>query len=546
MKTFLILSLLVLAGCGNIFTEAPQNNLSAIQVLSLQATATGGAATVSFTANMPVTCIVEYGTNSGTYLWQTPLTATPVVNNTLTISNLGSDITYYARVTASAPGFTSVQSGEFNFTTASSNAVSTPAAGTVTNTSAVISWTTAMPSTHMIEYGTNSGSYLWTTTMSASPDTSHSVSLSGLAAGTTYYYRAWSFASTVGPVASAEQSFTTLAESTPTAVQKQRGIWIVGGISSGLISSTVGQVDLYDPVTGTWYPAVTTLPTPVCFGGVAGLNGKLYVIGGFNDTGINQNLVQIYDIATATWSSGAGMPTAQANINAAVANGRIYVLGGTTSQANATWAGSRYTYEYTPDTGTGTWSTKNNYIAANNSNRVLYAFDEVIGNCGGKSATSTLLNSHDGFAPTSNNLTSGVTEVALSGNRVGMAGALYNPDTGPAVIVLVGGFSALANTGCYVFNLATSGTALSTVQMLRQPFAAPATWLTATALPASLGFGAAAVSGDTLYYFGGTGYPAAPSSVAYSYNLTSGTAGSWSALTTMPVGRIGHAAVTAY
>ena len=335
-----------------------------------------------------------------------------------------------------------------------------------------------------------------------------------------------------------------LPESQSTGMSvEERGIWIVGGISSGAITSTVSQIDIYDPVQATWYPAKTTLPIPVSFAGVAGINGKIYVIGGFDSTGTVVNAVQIYDVTTNTWSSGSGMTGARANIYATVIDERIYILGGTTANANIAWAGSSTTYEYTP--ATDSWNSKVAF-AGNHSNRLTYAYDDVVYNLGGKSATSTLVSTHDGVVVTANLLTTGVTEVALSATRVGMAGALYVPESGPATMIIIGGFSALTNTGCYAFNAASAGTALTTVQMLRYPFAATSTWLTATILPANVGFGAAAIYETTLYYFGGTGYPAAPTSIAYSYNLTSGIAGSWTILESMPISRIGHAAVTAY
>lgn len=335
-----------------------------------------------------------------------------------------------------------------------------------------------------------------------------------------------------------------LPESTGLSVE-ERGIWIAGGISSGAITSTVSQLDLFDPEEGAWYPAKTTLPTPVSFAGVAGLNGKIYVMGGFDSTGTVVNTVQIYDVATDTWSNGAGITGARANIYAAVIDERIYILGGTTANANVAWAGSTTTYEYTP--ATDSWASKVAYAGAtNHSNRLTFAYDDVVYNLGGKSATSTLVATHDGVVVTANLLTTGVTEVALSAIRVGMAGALYVPDNGPATMVIIGGFSALTNTGCYAFNSASAGTALTTVQMLRYPFAATSAWLTATVLPANVGFGAAAIHETTLYYFGGTGYPASPTSIAYSYNLSSGIAGSWTLLESMPISRIGHAAVKVY
>lgn len=73
-----------------------------------------------------------------------------------------------------------------------------------------------------------------------------------------------------------------------------RGIWLVGGQQGNYPgANVVAQIDVFDPVTMTWYPNVATLPTPVTFAGVTAYQGKLYVAGGFNSTGVNVNTLQI-------------------------------------------------------------------------------------------------------------------------------------------------------------------------------------------------------------------------------------------------------------
>src|SRR5438552_264657 len=61
------------------------------------------------------------------------------------------------------------------------------------------------------------------------------------------------------------------------------------------------------------------------------INGKIFVIGGFNGS---QNNNQIYDPATNTWSAGAPLPVAQWQMTSAAVNGKIYVIGGKNGNMN--------------------------------------------------------------------------------------------------------------------------------------------------------------------------------------------------------------------
>ncbi|MGQ9615519.1 MAG: fibronectin type III domain-containing protein, partial [Spirochaetota bacterium] len=364
-----------------------------------------------------------------------------------------------------------------------------------TENSATITWTTDIETTHLVEYGTESGVYSYATLPSVTAETSHSVSLTELSSGTTYYYRVHNY-SPIYPVSiSGEQSFKTTTPTIPSPEQKLRGIWIIGGLSGSTFTPAIGDVDLYDPVSDTWYDDVTALPIPVSFAGATSCDGKIYVIGGFDTNGNVLSAVQIYSVYTGTWSSGTPMTQARANIDAVTVNGKIYVLGGTTQNADTGWAGSNYTYEYNP--AGDSWTQKANFTGTL-SNRLLLPFDDVIYNLGGRYTAIAFISgatSHDGFATTTNGNTQG-TEVQLSAGRGGMSGAIYKSSSGPATIVIVGGFSALSGTGgSYVFRSLTGGTSVNFFQYLYFPFTSPSSWQTVTThpYPLSVGFGSGAI-----------------------------------------------------
>lgn len=418
-----------------------------------------------------------------------------------------------------------------------------------------ISWTTNVATTHMVEYGTAPGSYTQATFQTETADAAHAVTLTGLTEATTYYYRVRNFHSSLPDVASAESAFTTSVSTPPSLAQKQRGIWIVGGLSGNAIGTTVSQVDLYDPVLDTWYASVTSLPTPVSFAGVCSRGGRIYVIGGFNSTGTVMANVQIYNVAGDSWSAGGAMSapppvSARANINAVTVNDKIYVLGGTTGDAALPRAGSITTFEYNPVLDS--WSSKANFVAAGQySERLSLPFNDVIYNMGGRTSATAVTNTHDGLAVTTNGLTQ-ATEVLLTAARTGATGVIYTPTAGPAVAAIVGGFTSLTLTsGNFIVQGTTVSPATNLFQYLYFPFTNPPVtlgWQNADPLDIDLGFCAAALSGSDLYVFGGTASCVSASASglnnAYRFDLdTVATGGAWTASASMPVGRYGHAAV---
>ena len=86
-------------------------------------------------------------------------------------------------------------------------------------------------------------------------------------------------------------------------------VYVVGRKTSG--GPWAGNVDEYDPATNTW---ATKSPMPVVqsFFAVAVANNKIYTIGGCtqNDCSLVVGTVQEYDPASDVWTTKSSMPTA--------------------------------------------------------------------------------------------------------------------------------------------------------------------------------------------------------------------------------------------
>ncbi len=131
-----------------------------------------------------------------------------------------------------------------------------------------------------------------------------------------------------------------------------------GYAAGGLDPSTFTPTDAfnrYDPLLDTWTP-LANLPTAVgdARSVYAAITNSIYVFGGITDffNGTVTDLVQIYDVAADTWTTGTPMPAVRF-FPATVyydPNGKIYVAGGIdgTSETNTTW-------EYDPVADT--WNT---------------------------------------------------------------------------------------------------------------------------------------------------------------------------------------------
>lgn len=86
--------------------------------------------------------------------------------------------------------------------------------------------------------------------------------------------------------------------------------------------------------TSRW-SQLADLPTPRTRLALTAYDGRLFAIGGDQETGVTE-LVEIYSIESGTWSSGSPKPTSVSNVGAAVVDGRIYVPGGCIGVADVT------------------------------------------------------------------------------------------------------------------------------------------------------------------------------------------------------------------
>ena len=90
-------------------------------------------------------------------------------------------------------------------------------------------------------------------------------------------------------------------------------------------------MQIFDPASNNWTTG-TPLPTER-YGAASGvIDGKFYVVGGYN--GNDLDVLEIYDPVADTWSSGAPMPTARTASGAGVINGKLYVVGGRARTVN--------------------------------------------------------------------------------------------------------------------------------------------------------------------------------------------------------------------
>ena len=92
------------------------------------------------------------------------------------------------------------------------------------------------------------------------------------------------------------------------------------------------------------------LLTPRFDVGVAGLDGKIYVLGGGAPGVTASQLNQEYDPATDRWHERAPIPQGVTHAGVAGYNGKIYVIGGFTASVHAVAVDKVFEYDLAADT----------------------------------------------------------------------------------------------------------------------------------------------------------------------------------------------------
>ena len=136
----------------------------------------------------------------------------------------------------------------------------------------------------------------------------------------------------------------------PTAVSSGTAAYIVNGVNG--TGTTVNTLYRYNPATDT-YTTLAPSTTATWNHATAFLNGKIYKIGGYTSaagTSTAVNSVEVYDVATNTWTAGTNYPLTQGWMSAFVRGNFIYVGGGISTVAGS--VPSAKTYRYDPATST--------------------------------------------------------------------------------------------------------------------------------------------------------------------------------------------------
>ena len=117
-------------------------------------------------------------------------------------------------------------------------------------------------------------------------------------------------------------------------------IYLLGGVDQNF--NTTATLWRYDPVSNTYNTSLPSYTIPTYFHASAYFNGKIYRIAG---AAIGTDFhVEVYDIATNSWSMAANYPFANHNLMAVALGSYIYAGGGNASPTK--------TYRYDPNTDT--------------------------------------------------------------------------------------------------------------------------------------------------------------------------------------------------
>jgi N-acetylneuraminic acid mutarotase len=103
-------------------------------------------------------------------------------------------------------------------------------------------------------------------------------------------------------------------------------LWVGLVVSLLTVGMVAGQ-------TGGEWQTLAPMPSARQEISSAVLNGKIYVIAGFDSSGASTSTVEVYNPATNSWAAAQPIPIANNHNNAAVAAGKLYAFGGVSNAA---------------------------------------------------------------------------------------------------------------------------------------------------------------------------------------------------------------------
>jgi uncharacterized repeat protein (TIGR03803 family) len=212
---------------------------------------------------------------------------------------------------------------------------------------------------------------------------------------------------------------------------------VPAGASDGYVTVTTGTTTLKSlkkfTVHNSWGTG-TAMPTPVRNAATGVLNGRVYVVGGSTTgtSGSTSPRNQVYNPVSNVWSSAADYPTNISGAAAAEVNNILYLFGGTTTGSDVTSA----VYSYNPTTNAWTseaaMPTPRQDAAAVVESGLIYVI-------GGVDAGNTRYSTVEAYDPASNTWS---TKAPMLVGKSEVSAALLG-----TTLVATGGYNGTAVTG---------------------------------------------------------------------------------------------------
>ncbi|MDB5265327.1 MAG: hypothetical protein JWM39_40 [Parcubacteria group bacterium] len=321
---------------------------------SIVSSPTFSGATITWTTNENASSTVNYGTSS-TY-GTASTTATLITSHSITLSGLAASTLYHFQVASADASNNVATSSDLTFTTTAAPDVTPPTisaiASSPTASTATITWTTNENASSTVAYGASSA--YGTASSSSALATSHSITLTGLIAATTYHYQVQSADASGNLATSSDQTVTTSAapDTTPptVALTAPAGGSTVSGTSVAVTASASDDVavvgvqfkldgallsaeDTSAPYAITWNTTATSTGSHTLLAVARDAAGNLATSSPITVT-VDNTAPVLSSIASSTTSTGATITwTTNENASSTVNYGTTSVYGTASTSA---------------------------------------------------------------------------------------------------------------------------------------------------------------------------------------------------------------------
>lgn len=284
----------------------------------------------------------------------------------------------------------------------------------------------------------------------------------------------------------------------------------------GLVFASFLAASAQNNSTGRWF-ARKPLPTPRQEMPLAQLNGRVYVPGGFLESGEGTSYGEVFTPLTNSWSEFVDMPAALHHLALVALNDKLYAVGG---YHNSGFNSQGRLYEY--DFGRGNWEAKRTMLTPRGAHVAVVFAGKIyaIGGANGGNGMAT----NEVYDPATDQWSS---RAPMPTAREHLAAAVID-----SLIYVVGG-----RRSSFIGNLGN-------LPALEAYSPATNRWYMLPDMPTPRGGLAAAAMNGKLYVFGGEYFTSSGSGVFAANEEYHPATKTWRALPPLPTPRHGMSAVT--